>query len=75
MHYRSKNLPGLSLTKTKDITINDEMAVVDEDSKKVAKILRVINLENESYCLISVKQNNINGPIKILETDSILSVI
>ena len=75
MHYRSKNLPGLSLTKTKDITINDRMAVVDENSKKVAKILRVINLENESYCLISAKQDKINGPIKILETDSILSII
>ena len=63
------------MAKTKDITVNEHMAVVDEDSKKVAKILRVINLENESYCLISAKQNNINGPIKILETDSIISVI
>ena len=75
MHYRSKNLPRLSLAKTKDITVNEHMVVADEDSKKVAKILRVVNLENESYCLISAKQNNINGPIKILETDSIISVI
>ena len=75
MHYRSKNLPGLSLAKTKDIAIKEHMKVVDQDSKKVAKILRVINWENESYCLISAKQSKINGPIKILETDSILSII
>ena len=74
MHYRSKNLPRLRLVESTDIKIKEDMTVSNEDDKKVGKIVKVLNLPKKSICLISTKEKNLAKPLKVTETNSVLSI-
>jgi len=75
MHYRGKNLPRLNLAETPDLNITENMTLTDQEDKKIGKLVKVVNLDKKSVCLVSAKEKNyVGGPFKIRETDSVLSI-
>ena len=75
MHYRGKNLPRLNLAETPDLNITENMTLTDLEDKKMGKLVKVVNLDKKSVCLVSAKEKNyVGGPFKIRETDSVLSI-
>ena len=76
MHYRGKNLPRLNLAETPDLNITENMTLTDQEDKKIGKLVKVVNLDKKSVCLVSAKEKNcVGGPFKIKETNSVLSII
>ena len=75
MHYRGKNLPRLNLAETPDLNITENMTLTDLEDKKMGKLVKVVNLDKKSVCLVSAKEKNyVGGPFKIRETNSVLSI-
>ncbi len=75
MHYRGKNLPRLNLAETPDLNITENMTLTDQEDKKIGKLVKVVNLDKKSVCLVSAKEKNyVGGPFKIRETNSVLSI-
>ena len=75
MHYRGKNLPRLNLAETPDLNITENMTLTDQEDKKIGKLVKVVNLDKKSVCLVSAKEKNyVGGPFKIRETNSFLSI-
>ena len=75
MHYRGKNLPRLNLAETPDLNITENMTFTDQEDKKIGKLVKVVNLDKKSVCLVSAKEKNyVGGPFKIRETNSVLSI-
>ena len=75
MHYRGKNLPRLNLAETPDLNITENMTLTDQEDKKIGKLVKVVNLDKKSLCLVSEKEKNyVGGPFKIRETNSVLSI-
>ena len=75
MHYRGKNLPRLNLAETPDLNITENMTLTDKEDKKIGKLVKVVNLDKKSVCLVSAKEKNyVGGPFKIRETNSVLSI-
>ena len=75
MHYRGKNLPRLNLAETPDLNITENMTLTDQEDKKIGKLVKVVNLDKKSVCLVSAKEKNYGGgPFKIRETNSLLSI-
>jgi len=75
MHYRGKNLTRLNLAETPDLNITENMTLTDQEDKKIGKLVKVVNLDKKSVCLVSAKEKNyVGGPFKIRETNSVLSI-
>ena len=75
MQYRSKNLPRLNIAESSDLSITEEMTLTNTEDKKIGNLVKVINLENKSVCLISAKEKNyLEKSFKVKETNSILSI-
>ena len=74
MHYRGKNLPRLNLAESLDLEIRENMTVSNEENKKVGNIVKVVNLADKSLCLISTKEKNLLTPLKVTQTNSVLSL-
>ena len=75
MHYRGKNLPRLNLAETPDLNVTENMTLTDQEDKKIGKLVKVVNLDKKSVCLVSAKEKNyVRGPFKIRETNSVLSI-
>ena len=75
MHYRGKNLPRLNLAETPDLNITENMTLTDQEDRKIGKLVKVVNLDKKSVCLVSAKEKNyVGGPFKIRETNSVLSI-
>ena len=75
MHYRGKNLPRLNLAETPDLNVTDNMTLTDQEDKKIGNLVKVVNLDKKSVCLVSAKEKNyVGGLFKIRETNSVLSI-
>tara|TARA_B100000029_G_scaffold351477_1_gene343949 strand:- start:1875 stop:2750 length:876 start_codon:yes stop_codon:yes gene_type:complete len=75
MQYRSKNLPRLNIAESTDLNITEEMTLTNAEDRKVGNLVKVINLEKKSVCLISAKEKNyLKDSFKVKETNSTLSV-
>ena len=75
MQYRSKNLPRLNIAESSDLSITENMTLTNTEDKKIGNLVKVINLENKSVCLISAKEKNfLEKSFKVKETNSTLSI-
>ena len=75
MQYRSKNLPRLNIAESSDLSITEEMTLTNTEDKKIGNLVKVINLENKSVCLISAKEKNyLEKSLKVKETNSTLTI-
>jgi len=75
MQYRSKNLPRLNIAESSDLKITEKMTLTNREDKKIGNLVKVINLENKSVCLISAKEKNyLEKSFKVKETNSTLSI-
>ena len=75
MQYRSKNLPRLNIAESSDLSITEKMTLTNTEDKKIGNLVKVINLENKSVCLISAKEKNyLEKSFKVKETNSTLSI-
>ena len=75
MHYRGKNLPRLNLAETPDLNVSENMTLTNQEDKKIGNLVKVVNLDKKSVCLVSTKQKNyVVGSFKIRETNSVLSI-
>ena len=75
MHYRGKNLPRLNLAETPDLNVSENMTLTNQEDKKIGNLVKVVNLDKKSVCLVSAKEKNyVGGPFKIRETNSVLSI-
>ena len=73
--YRSKNLPRLNIAESSDLSITEEMTLTNTEDKKIGNLVKVINLENKSVCLISAKEKNyLEKSLKVKETNSTLTI-
>ena len=51
------------------------MTLTEHEDRKIGKLVKVVNLDKKSICLVTAKEKNyIGGPIKIRETNSVLSI-
>ena len=74
MQYRSKNLPRLNIAESVDLNITEKMTLTNKEDKKIGNLVKVVNLEKKSVCLISSKKKNyLENSFKVKETNSILS--
>lgn len=75
MQYRSKNLPRLNIAESSDLSITEKMTLTNTEDKKIGNLVKVINLENKSVCLISAKEKNyLEKSLKVKETNSTLTI-
>ena len=75
MQYRSKNLPRLNIAESSDLNITEKMTLTNTEDKKIGNLVKVINLENKSVCLISAKEKNyLEKSFKVKETNSTLII-
>ena len=75
MQYRSKNLPRLNIAESSDLSITEKMTLTNTEDKKIGNLVKVINLENKSVCLISAKEKNyLEKSFKVKETNSTLTI-
>ena len=75
MQYRSKNLPRLNVAESVDLNITEEMTLTNKEDKKIGNLVKVVNLEQKSVCLISSKKKNyLENSFKVKETNSILTI-
>lgn len=76
MHYRSKNLPRLSLAETDGQGASENMAILDAQDKKIGTLVKAVHLNGRSMCLVSVKERNLSHEkLKIREIDSEIILI
>ena len=75
MQYRSNNLPRLSVAESVDLNITENMTLTNREDKKIGNLVKVVNLEKKSVCLISSKKKNyLENSFKVKETNSILTI-
>ena len=75
MQYRSKNLPRLNVAESSDLNITEEMTLTDNEDKKIGNLVKVVNLEKKSVCLISAKKKTyLESSFKVKETNSTLTI-
>ena len=75
MQYRSKNLPRLNVAESSDLNITEEMTLTNSQDRKIGNLVKVVNLEKKSVCLISTKKKNyLENSFKVKETNSILTI-
>ena len=75
MQYRSKNLPRLNVAESSDLNITEEMTLTNSQDRKIGNLVKVVNLEKKSVCLISAKKKNyLENSFKVKETNSILTI-
>ena len=75
MQYRSKNLPRLKVAESSDLNITEEMTLTNSQDRKIGNLVKVVNLEKKSVCLISAKKKNyLENSFKVKETNSILTI-
>ena len=75
MNYRAKNLPRLALAESSNLDLLPNMIVCDKSEKKVGSTVFAINKDNSSLCLISVKENYLNEPLFVKDTNNPLTII
>ncbi len=66
MHYRSKNLPRLSLGETDSPDVAENMSVTNTQDRKIGKVVKVVNLNEKSMCLISSKEKKLSKEKNII---------
>ena len=75
MQYRSKNLPRLCVAESSDLNISEKMTLTNEEDRKIGTLVKVVNLEEKSVCLISAKKKNyLENSFKVKETNSTLTI-
>ena len=75
MQYRSKNLPRLCVAESSDLSISEKMTLTNEEDRKIGNLVKVVNLEEKSICLISAKKKNyLESSFKVKETNSTLTI-
>ena len=75
MQYRSKNLPRLNVAESSDLNITEKMTLTNKEDKKIGNLVKVVNLEKKSVCLISSKKKNyLENSFKVKETNSLLTI-
>jgi len=75
MQYRSKNLPRLNVAESYDLNITEKMTLTNTEDRKIGNLVKVVNLEKKSVCLISAKKKNYEeSSFKVKETDSTLTI-
>ena len=75
MQYRSKNLPRLCVAESSDLNISEKMTLTNTEDRKIGNLVKVVNLEEKSVCLISAKKKNyLESSFKVKETNSTLTI-
>ena len=75
MQYRSKNLPRLCVAESSDLNISEKMTLTNTQDRKIGNLVKVVNLEEKSVCLISTKKKNyLENSFKVKETNSTLTI-
>tara|TARA_B100000029_G_C17469753_1_gene921558 strand:+ start:49 stop:924 length:876 start_codon:yes stop_codon:yes gene_type:complete len=75
MQYRSKNLPRLNIAESSDLEITEKMTLINKEDKKIGNLVKVVNLEKKSVCLISAKKKTyLESSFKVKETNSTLTI-
>ena len=74
MQYRGKNLPRLILAESTDPELKENMIIENKENKKVGNLVKVVNFYNKSICLISTKEKNTSGSLKVREKNSFLTI-